>query len=96
MRQTYVIKSIKHSGRKDIRGKDVTDSKYDGLIGARCMTDIYESKQFHKMRLDIPASEINCPYDWWDTSEVLELVFNKKTREVYIETANTLYVLQEV
>ena len=96
MRQAYIIESITHSGRKGLRGTSVDNPKYMGLIGARCMTDISEIKQYEKMHLDIPVGETNCPYDWWDTTAVLEIIKNNKTGEVTIETANTIYTLQEV
>ena len=96
MRKLYTIEKVIHSGRKGIRYEPVTDPKYDGLVGTRCYADFAESKQFQKMHFDIPSGEINCPYDWWDTSEILELKVYKETGEVFLETANTIYVLQEV
>ena len=96
MRKEYILKNIVHSGRKGIRNEPVKDSKYDGLIGARLYWDIDEVKQFKTTRFVIPESEVWCPYDWWETSEVLELSIDTRTNEVFLETANSIYILQEV
>ena len=36
----YKIIDILHSGRKDIRGKPVTDKKYEGLINSKVMFNL--------------------------------------------------------
>ena len=87
MRTYYRIVDIVHSGRKGIRGEQVTDAKYDGLIGCRATLDITEIERFKPVKIYL------LDYNpWWVTSEVLGLfVSNDK---VEIETVNTIYRLE--
>ena len=51
MRTYYRIVDIVHSGRKGIRGEQVTDAKYDGLIGCRATLDITEIERFKPVKI---------------------------------------------
>lgn len=92
--ETFIIKSIKHSGRKGIRGTDVDNPKYDGLVGSKCEIDIDAIEQFkpYSFRVFSPT------YDWWRISEVLTIVLSSTKEEttLRIETINAIYIFKEV
>ena len=90
----YKILKILHNGRKGIRGNPVTDIKYDGLINA----DVYienldDIVKFQCLHINIIG---HSTYNWWDTTEVITMSYNPINRKYYIETINTIYILQEL
>lgn len=93
MGAVYTIKDITHSGRKDIRGKQVTDVKYNGLIGLRVGFDINNIKQYNSVRLYLV--DYHELYTWWDTSEVISLSVGGDGKFVVLETANTIYMFEK-
>ena len=42
MRKKYEIVNILHSGRKGIRGEEVDERKYRGVINRHCYINFYE------------------------------------------------------
>ncbi len=86
----YKINGIYHNGRKGPRMEPVTEEKYDGLLDALISWDIHGIKQFDGTRFKILSGE---PYYWY-TSEILQLT--KKGKVYELETANTIYELEEV
>lgn len=89
----YILKSIKHSGRKGIRGTDCTDPKYKGLVGYQCRINVDDIKQFKSYQFDI-FSPI---YDWWRTSEVLQVVCSVNNASyLEIETVNAIYTFERI
>lgn len=91
----YKIVEIMHSGRKGLRYTWVTDPKYDGVVGSivTIKGSIEDIKQYSFVKMDFVKTD--SLYDYWTTSEVLEIV--KDTNERYsIETANAIYVLEQV
>ncbi len=91
----YKIVEIQHSGRKGIRYTWVTDPKYDGVVGSivNIKGSIEDIKQYSYVRMDFVKT--NCLYDYWMTSEVLEILRDTNGR-YSIETANAIYILEEV
>lgn len=90
----YKILRISHSGRKDIRYKDVDDPKYDGLIGSIIkMKDIESTELFERLKWDFV--ETSSWYDWWEASEIISVFVNFKNQYV-VETVNTIYVLEKL
>ena len=91
----YKIVEIMHSGREGLRYTWVTDPKYDGVVGSivTIKGSIEDIKQYSFVKMDFVKTD--SLYDYWTTSEVLEIV--KDTNERYsIETANAIYVLEQV
>lgn len=86
----YKILGIYHNGRKDTRMKPVDDLKYDGLVGSCMLWDIGGIKQFECTKFKVLS---NGSYYWY-TSEILQLT--KKGKVYELETANTIYELEEV
>ncbi len=90
----YKIVSITHSGRKGVRGTDVTASKYLGITGSIVtMKKIEDIKQFDMVHCDFIETE--SPYEYLDTSEVLSIWIDRDNR-YHIETVNSIYVLEKV
>ena len=92
MKKLYKLLDVVHSGRKGIRGTTVCDMKYEGLIGYTCSFDIDDIQQFKQMKFDVVDSQY---YDWWKTSEVLEVGINEEGL-IVVETANTIYKFLEI
>lgn len=94
MIDNYIIKAIKHSGRKGVRGTNCDDIKYDGLINYKCQIDIDQIQQFkpYKFKVFSPA------YEEWRTSEVLTAIVISKDNKVIleIETVNTIYIFERI
>ena len=93
MRQEYKLAEVKHSGRKGIRGTDVTELNYEGLVGSHVWCDFDAIKQFEPMEWSF-SDHPN--YDWWTTSEVLEAAYDPDIHTYIVETANTIYVFKEM
>lgn len=93
MRKKYKIARILHSGRKGIRGTEVTNPKYDDVLGCIGWLDADQVEQFKRYRIDLVDSETN---DWWNVSEVLALTMDRSTGNIELETANSLYELEEI
>lgn len=91
--QELKIKSIKHSGRKGLRGTPVADQKYEDMIGCTVFCDIKNAVQFHELRWNF---DYHPRYDYWITSEVLALSYDEKNHIYELETANTIYELEEI
>ena len=92
----YKIVSIKHSGRKGIRGTDVNEPKYDGMINS--IVEINSSLKNEKIRytpLHMNFIETESIYDNFHTSAILAISINKDWNYV-VETINTLYELEEI
>lgn len=87
----YKIIDIVHSGRKGIRGEKVTQSKYENMIGCIAYIDIDSVKPFQSVHMILKGHP---DYDWWDTSVLLSFSLHKGHME--IETANSIYVFEEV
>lgn len=85
----YKIKGIYHNGRKGPRMEPVTEEKYDGLLDALISWDIHGIKQFEGTRFKVLSGG---PWYWY-TSEILQLT--KKGKVYELETANTIYELEE-
>lgn len=90
MKKEYKLLDVVHSGRKGLRGTEVCDLKYEGLIGCLCSFDINDIQQFKRMKFDVRNSR---EYDWWYTSEVLALT--KDETKIEVETANSIYIFEE-
>ena len=93
VKNKYRIVSIKHSGRKGIRGTEVSNPKYDDILGCIGWLDVDDIKQFERYKIDLVDSRTN---DWWLVSEVLALTVEKSTGNIELETANSLYELEEI
>ena len=92
----YKIVSIKHSGRKGIRGTDVNEPKYEGMINS--IVEISPSLENEKIRytpLHMNFIETESAYDQFHTSAILAISINKNWNYV-VETINTLYELEEI
>lgn len=91
----YYITDILHSGRKGRRDKRVSEGKYEGVIGSIIETkNIRETKPLEKHHWTFV--ETQSPYEWWDTSETVALTYNEKEKLYYLETINTIYILEEI
>ena len=86
----YKIKGIYYNGRRGIRWEPVTEEKYDGLLDALISWDINGIRQFEGTTFKVLSDE---PY-YCHTSEILQLI--KRDRVYELETANTIYVLEEL
>ena len=91
-RKTYRIKGIYHNGRKGPRLEPVSDTKYAGMVGCRILWDMGGIKQFSPTVFRV-LDEFG-PWLWY-TSEILQLT-RVETRTYELETANTIYVLEEL
>lgn len=89
----YKIIDILHSGRKDIRGKSVTDKKYEELINFKVMCDLKNIKPFERVRMYIKNHPL---YDYWNTSAVVKLSYDELNEIWIIETLNSIYKLKEL
>ena len=89
----YQIVNITHSGRKGIRGEKCDDIKYDALIGALINNfSINDIQQFRPIKWYLVD---NSMYDWWTTSEVIQVSLSYNNTFV-IETINTIYELEAI
>lgn len=90
----YILKSIKHSGRKGIRNTDCTASKYEELIGSKCKIDVEDIKQFKPYIFEVDSRY----YSSWRTSEVLTAGMYFENKECYleIETVNSIYTFERI
>ena len=86
----YRVKGIYYNGRRGIRWEPVTEEKYDGLIDTLISWDVHEIKQFQCTSFKVLSGG---PWYWY-TSEILQL--SKKDKTYVLETANTIYELEEV
>jgi ribosomal protein L14E/L6E/L27E len=89
----YKIVDILHSGRKDIRGKPVTDKKYEGLINSKIICDLKNIKPFERVRMYVKNHPL---YDYWDISAVVKLSYDELNKIWIIETLNSIYKLKEL
>lgn len=91
----YKIIGIYHSGRKGTRYDEVTDYKYDGLIGSIIDTDkpIEDYKEFEEIYWNFISSD--SLYACWHTSAVIGSGINS-FGDYVIETINSIYVLEKV
>ena len=88
----YRIKGIFYSGRTGTRWQEVSDLKYDGLVGCLCSFDPEKVEQFNGIRLFLKDH----PYhSWWETTAVIQLSMDFDGNYV-VETINTIYVFEEV
>ena len=88
----YRIEGIYHSGRLGTRWQEVSDLKYDGLVGCLCSFDPKEVEQFKGIRFFLKDH----PYhSWWETTAVLQLAKDFDDNYV-LETVNTIYMFKEV
>ena len=86
----YRVKGIYYNGRRGIRWEPVTEEKYDGLIDALISWDVNGIKQFQGTSFKVLSGG---PWYWY-TSEILQL--SKKDKTYVLETANTIYELEEL
>ena len=92
MQKKYKIINIFHNGRKGLRGTEVDNPKYKGVIGKHCYIDFLEEvKQFKRLSIKLLDSYV---YDQWTTSEAFELSIDKDGL-VSLETANSIYIFKE-
>jgi hypothetical protein len=89
----YKIIDILHSGRKDIRGKPVTDKKYEGLINSKVMFNLKNIRPFERVRMCVKNHPL---YDYWDISAVVKLSYDELNEIWIIETLNSIYKLKEL
>ena len=88
----YRIKGIFYSGRTGTRWQEVSDLKYDGLVGCLCSFDPEKVEQFNGIRFFLKDH----PYhSWWETTAVIQLSMDFDGNYV-LETVNTIYVFEEV
>ena len=88
----YRIKGIFYSGRTGTRWQEVSDLKYDRLVGCLCSFDPEKVEQFNGIRLFLKDH----PYhSWWETTAVIQLSMDFDGNYV-VETINTIYVFEEV
>jgi hypothetical protein len=93
MLKEYIVADILHSGRKGLRGEQVDNPKYKGLIGYKVKFDPSELVQFKCLYLRV----LNSPdYEWWRMSETLEAALDKRDGTLTVETANSIYIFKEV
>lgn len=91
----YKIISIKHAGRHGIRGTDVDDPKYDGLINSIIEMPNLDDSSIKYKSLHFDMIKTDSAYDWFHTSVVLALYLNKNMNYV-VETVNTLYEFEKL
>lgn len=90
----YKILEILHSGRKGIRLDPVTEEKYNGMVDNIVRINKLENvKEFESIRMYIKHHPL---YDFWDTSAIIGLSYSLSEHKYYLETINTIYVLQEL
>ena len=85
---------IVHSGERGNRGTPVTDKKYTGLIGCKVSFDA-DSVCIGKslvMWLEPHAHKL---YDYWILSEIQRVDHDDEDGILIIETANSIYYLDE-
>ena len=88
----FEIIGIYHSGRKGVRWQEVSDAKYDGLVGCLTTFNPDEVERFEGIRFYLK----NHPrYKWWDTTGIIQLARGIDGSYV-LETVNTIYVFDEV
>ena len=90
MERLYKLKSVKHNGRKGLRGSDFNNPKYKGLIGYKCLIDINLIKQYEPYSFKV----LSPYYDSWHTSEILEVGTSFDFLE--IETSNSIYFFERI
>lgn len=88
----FKIIGIYHSGRKGVRWENVTQPKYDGMVGCLTTFDPNNVEQFDGVRFYLKGHPL---YEWWDTTAVVQLARDFDGNYV-LETVNTIYVFQEV
>ena len=91
MEKYFKLLDVVHNGRKGLRGSQMCDRKYEGLIGAHCKFDLDNIQQFKPLKFEVINSLY---YDYWHTSEVLEVAVINGVLE--IETANSIYRFREL
>lgn len=90
----YKLLSILHNGRKGMRLDPVSEEKYNGMVGSIVRIDELEKvRKFKSIRMYIECHQL---YDYWDTSSTIGLVYDFSENKYYLETLNTIYVLQEL
>ena len=92
----FRIVNILHSGRKGIRNTPVTDQKYNGMVNSIIKlrnNNIENIHQFDELRFDFVETESE--YDLWRSSCVIAISLGYDNL-YYVETINTIYVLEEV
>lgn len=90
----YRIEKIMHSGRKGIRLETVTSEKYEGMIGSIVYIDDLDFvKPFQKLHMIIKGHP---KYNYWDTTEVINIVCNPSDKKYLCETINTIYVFKQL
>ena len=94
----YRIYKISHSGRKGLRDKPVEDNKHKGMVGSIIISrDVSKIKPFQKYYFKFVST--NSDWDNFRTSEVIglqSLVSSTDKPKYMLETANTLYYLEEI
>ncbi len=83
----WKIESITHNGRRAVRGTIVTDNKYNGLVGCKCV--FYKKMPIERgkpCRFFLKGHPV---HDYWDTSMVLE-IWTEDKNHLYIETENSI------
>lgn len=90
---TYKIKGIYHNGRENPRMEPVADEKYETLVGSIVGCDINEIRQFKPTKFTFYD---NPRYDFWNTSEILQLSRRLSDDMYELETVNTIYILEEL
>lgn len=94
----YRIYKISHSGRKGLRDKPVEDDKHKGMVGSIIISrDVSKIKQFQEYYFKFVST--NSGWDNFRTSEVIglqSLVPSTDKPKYMLETANTLYYLEEI
>ena len=93
----FRIVNILHRGREGKRNTPVTDQKYNGMVNSIIKLKNYDSIeniwQFDELRFDFIETESD--YDFWRSSCVIAISLGYDNL-YYIETINTIYVLEEV
>ena len=94
----YRIYKIAHSGRKDIRNKPVDDESHYGLVDSIIASrDISKLKKYQLYYFKLISTKSS--WEDWHTSEVIgliSLVSSTDKPKYMLETANTLYYLEEI
>lgn len=93
----YTIREIVNSGRKGLRGTPVEDAKYNGLTGSIIEAlDIEEQGILLQFKpITFFTIETKSCYDWWTTSEIIAVRAFDDFNKFWIETVNTMYLLEK-
>lgn len=92
-RERWLVSDVLHSGRKKERGLQVTDRKYEGLIGYHVTFDMDSLAPGKEVFMTVTDSP---DYEWWRTSIIVAYTIDVDDPQKYLlETANSIYVLEK-